>query len=136
MRLKLIPILLINFMQKGKTKKILIDIITGAVVIGVIVVGYFAFKSNQPVISDGIIGGPSAGIADQVVVVGAQVAGTVRDLSDLRQAVEQSVTVFNLPAFSSLQDFSAQVTPEPVGRPNPFLPTDWKLRQQLSVSNK
>lgn len=38
------------------------------------------------------------------------------------RAVTLSGTIFQDPVFMSLQDFGVEIQPEPVGRPNPFLP--------------
>ncbi len=38
------------------------------------------------------------------------------------RSVNLDETVFTLPAFRSLVDFSRKLSPEPVGRANPFLP--------------
>ena len=38
------------------------------------------------------------------------------------RAVKLDGTIFNDPAFLSLKDFSTEIVPEPVGRPNPFAP--------------
>lgn len=38
------------------------------------------------------------------------------------RAISLDGTVFQNPAFQSLQDFSTEIMPEPVGRPNPFAP--------------
>lgn len=107
------------------------DVITGVVVVGVIIVGYLAFKPAKTAVTETVTGSSSAA-ADQVVTAGAEVAGTVHDLSELSHAVEQSVALFAAPTFTNLQDYSAQVVPEPVGRANPFIPTDWKRGQNLS----
>lgn len=45
----------------------------------------------------------------------------VATLLQLR-AVKLDGTIFTEPAFRSLQDFSTQIIPEPVGRSNPFAP--------------
>jgi hypothetical protein len=117
-------------MQKQQTKKIIMDVITGVIVAGVFVVGYFAFKKNDVAPAD-ILTLPTD-IADQVVAVGSKVDGTIRDLKDLNRSVEKFSAVFKTPAFTSLQDFSATIAPETIGRPNPFLPTDWKLMQKTN----
>lgn len=46
----------------------------------------------------------------------------VQTLLALR-AVKLDGTIFSDPAFLSLEDFSTQIVPEPVGRDNPFAPT-------------
>ena len=38
------------------------------------------------------------------------------------RAVKLDATIFSDPAFISLKDFSTQIVPEPVGRPDPFAP--------------
>ena len=38
------------------------------------------------------------------------------------RAVKLNATIFSNPAFMSLKDFSTQIVPEPVGRPDPFAP--------------
>lgn len=38
------------------------------------------------------------------------------------RAVKLDAAIFSDPAFMSLKDFSTQIVPEPVGRPNPFAP--------------
>ena len=38
------------------------------------------------------------------------------------RAVKLDASLFSDPAFTSLKDFSTQIVPEPVGRPNPFAP--------------
>lgn len=38
------------------------------------------------------------------------------------RAISLDGTIFQNPAFQSLQDFSTEIVPEPVGRPNPFAP--------------
>ena len=44
------------------------------------------------------------------------------------RAVTLSGTIFNDPVFMSLQDFGVAITPEPVGRPNPFAPLPPSVR--------
>jgi hypothetical protein len=38
------------------------------------------------------------------------------------RAVRLDASLFSDPAFVSLKDFSTEIVPEPVGRPNPFAP--------------
>lgn len=47
--------------------------------------------------------------------------GVVDTLLQLR-AVKLDGVIFTEPAFQTLKDFSTQIVPEPVGRPNPFAP--------------
>ena len=121
-------------MQKEQTKKILMDVITGIIIVAVLVIGYYVFVKKDTT-SQGIIESTTAA-ADQVVLVGSQIANTVRSLKDLRSSVEKTSAVFIMPAFASLQDFSVEVLSEPIGRANPFVPTDWKLRQLIQLNNQ
>ncbi len=59
---------------------------------------------------------------------GQEVVDTLRQLD----AVKLDGTLLSNPAFSSLQDFSTQIVPEPVGRPNPFAPLSVAPSQSAS----
>lgn len=48
-------------------------------------------------------------------------AGVIEVLLALR-SIKLDGAIFSEPAFGALRDFSTQITPEPVGRPNPFAP--------------
>lgn len=121
-------------MQKEQIKKILIDLITASVVVAVLVIGYYVFFKKNTVSQ--VVVGSSTEVADQVVLVGSQIANTARSLRDLRSSVEKTSAVLSTPAFTSLQDFSVEVSPEPIGRANPFLPTDWKIVQLSKLNQK
>lgn len=49
----------------------------------------------------------------------------VNTLLELR-SVSLSGTILSDPAFQALRDFSTPITPEPVGRPNPFAPLNMR----------
>lgn len=115
-------------MKKEQTKKLVMDAITAAVVLGVLVVGYFVFRSSDVTVAGIVV--PKTELADQVIVVGSQIDATVASLKNLQNAVETSSAVFSASAFASLQDFSSPIAPEAVGRPDPFVPTTWKLSQK------
>lgn len=57
---------------------------------------------------------------DLTAVTGAD-KDVVETLLQLR-AITLSGTIFTDPAFVALKDTGTQIIPEPVGRPNPFLP--------------
>lgn len=51
--------------------------------------------------------------------------GTDKDIVEtllMLRAITLSGTIFTDPAFVTLKDTGIQIVPEPVGRPNPFLP--------------
>lgn len=59
--------------------------------------------------------------AQQAALVEGGAENIVDTLLQLR-AVTLSGTIFSDPTFGRLQDFGTQIVPEPVGRPNPFIP--------------
>ncbi|MCK9345262.1 MAG: hypothetical protein M0P64_04080 [Candidatus Pacebacteria bacterium] len=115
-------------MQQEKIKALIVNIITGAVVLGVIVSAYFVFvKRDISVVGEVATSvADVAKIAEETAMIGTEIDFTVRDLSNLARAVESSNVIFDLPAFKTLQDFTVPIRGESVGRTNPFLPTAWK----------
>lgn len=102
-------------------------------VFGVVVSGYLVFRGKQGAApSVGVTPSTNdisvSGTAEDTITIGAEMAHTVSDIQELKNSIESSVTVFNLPAFKNLRDFSTTIPIEPVGRKNPFLPTDWSLK--------
>ena len=88
-----------------------------AIIVIVGAVGYGLMQSNEPaspLLTSEIVptGSPSADSADQELVA---------SLLALR-AVTLNATIFQDPAFKSLQDYGTTIVPEPVGRENPFAP--------------
>lgn len=84
------------------------------VLIVVLGVGWYALSG----------GGPAAApTLTTTAAVGTSAAdkNLVSTLLALR-AVKLDASILNNPAFLSLKDFSTQIVPEPVGRPNPFAP--------------
>ena len=122
-------------MKKDQINKILINIVTVGLGLGVIVFGYFSFISKDSVVKDSVA--VVADIAVQTTSIGADIDNTVRVLNDLSRAVALSTAIFELPTFKSLQNFTVPVSAEPVGRLNPFVPTEWKLKMRaLEESSK
>lgn len=92
-------------------------IVIGAIIVLFVAVWYGLSSSGgaAPVLETGAVGNtgsPTADSADQ------QLVATLLSL----RAVTLSGTIFTDPAFQSLKDFSTAITPEPIGRPNPFAP--------------
>lgn len=50
------------------------------------------------------------------------------------RTVSLTGTIFSDPAFQTLQDFGTQIIPEPVGRPNPFAPAQYRPTSTRSGS--
>ncbi len=119
-------------MQKEQIKKISGNIITVLIILAVLVVGYFSFVKQDTTTAPSTAAPSSSETADQVVLASSQVDVTIKSLRDLNNAVEKSM-VFGAPAFTALQDLSVPLTQEPIGgRPDPFVPTAWKISQTSS----
>ena len=65
--------------------------------------------------------GSSSLLSTETVSEGGPNAELISTLLALR-AVKLDGTIFTDPAFTSLKDFSTEIVPEPIGRPNPFAP--------------
>lgn len=113
-------------MEHSQTKTVLVNIVTGVVVVGLLAVGYFVFVKKET-LDIGQVAATSL-IADETATIGTEINGTVRDLKNLELAVASSTIIFELPEFKNLEDFSVSIPPESVGRENPFVPTGWKLK--------
>lgn len=110
-------------------KTLIMNIVTGVLVLGALAIGYFVFikKKTETVAPEAAA--PALGVA-QTVAVSSEISRTKTELSELKKSVAASVEVFSSREFRSLQDFSIQVPEEPIGRENPFVPTDWKLKMK------
>lgn len=114
-------------MNSPKTKKILKNIAPIAVVFGLFMVGYFIFfKKDSPTPEEASLNEEVI----QTVIVGAEVTRTIFELQNLKSSAVESVALFGNPAFKTLEDFSQIISEEPIGRGNPFAPTDWKIQQE------
>lgn len=115
-------------MQNEQKKSPMVSIITGVVVIGAAAALYYIFTNKgqpqSPVVEATSVGN----IASETVLMGADIESTVKDLDNLKRAVESATIIFGTPAFQSLQDFSVVVPGQPIGRQNPFVLTSWKLK--------
>lgn len=98
-----------GFLMKHKLIIILAVVVAGVAWWGLSGVGGSA-SSSSLLTTQGVQTGLSP--ADQSLVA---------TLLQLR-AVKLDGTIFSEPAFQALKDFSTQIIPEPVGRPNPFEP--------------
>lgn len=117
-------------MTPEKIKALIVNILTVVVVLGVVVAAFFIFtKKDIPVVGDTAASVATvAKIAEETALIGTEIDYTVRDLGNLARAVESSNALFDLPAFKNLQDFTVPIFSQAIGRANPFLPTDWKLK--------
>lgn len=118
-------------MQREQIKTLLVNSATGLVVVGVLVAGYLVFVKNgsEPVVSSVVVSPEE--IAVQTGSIGADIERAVRDLEDLNRAVQDSATVFGMATFKRLKDLSVRVSAETVGRENPFVPAEWKVKMKM-----
>jgi len=88
------------------------------IVLVVVIVGFvwFGFLSDRQ---------PTTTLLTSDVRSDASVAEQeiLRILLDMR-SIRLNSAIFENPAFASLQDFGRDIVPEPVGRTNPFAPTN------------
>lgn len=103
---------------------------TAVVVLGVIGAGYWFFvRKEAPAPEAGVIVGALSNAAS-VAEAGAEITSTLKELEGLKRAVASSTAFFSEPAFRNLNDISVAVSPEPVGRDNPFELTGWKIKEK------
>lgn len=115
-------------MQQEQTKTLLVNIITGIVIMAVLAVGYSVFPKNESIVSDVAASSSTETVAQTTALIGAKIEDTVASLKKLHSAVEDSTAVFKLPAFNNLIDFSVGIPNQNIKRENPFVPTEWKLK--------
>lgn len=115
-------------MKQEQIKTLLVNIITGAVVVAVLVVGYFVFTKDKLAVLDEAPSMSTETVAETTALIGTKIEGAVTGLKKLHIAVEEAATVFDMVAFKNLTDFSVGIPNQKVGRENPFVPTEWKLR--------
>lgn len=118
-------------MQSPQIKKITINIITGAIIVGTFVIGYWVFfldgSEEKEIPAD-------ATRVSQVIMVGVEIERTLRELGDLERSIKSSKDIFDIPVFKGLEDFSVQVPTENIGRENPFTRTTWKISQEAQTA--
>ena len=92
-------------------------IILAVVILVVVVFAWYGFLREPQ--------GPSTGLLTSETRSGGSAAEQeiLRILLDMR-SIRLDSALFENPAFASLRDFGREIVPEPVGRTNPFTPTD------------
>lgn len=115
-------------MHQEQIKALVVNIFTGAIIVGVFVAGYLVFfkKNDETVTSVASV----ARIAEQTASIGVEIDATLKDLKELSDAVSRSKVFFDMPSFRNLENFTVAVPKEEIGRDNPFLPTVWKLKMK------
>lgn len=115
-------------MKQEQIKTLLINIITGVIVVAVLVVGYFVFTKDKSAVLGVVPSMSTETVAETTALIGTKIEGTVLGLKKLHVAVEEAATVFDMMAFKNLTDFSVGIPNQKIGRENPFVPTEWKFR--------
>lgn len=111
-----------------QVKKIMTNVAIGSLVLAAVIGGYFMFfKKTDTAPTPAVASAPTLGV-EQAVAISSNISRTKEELSELKKAVAASVEVFSSHEFRSLQDFSQQVSEEPIGRDNPFMATGWKVK--------
>lgn len=118
-------------MQQEQIKTLLVNGATGLVVVGVLVAGYLVFVKKEPELVVSSVTISPEEVAVQTGSIGADIERAVRDLEDLNRAVQDSATVFGMATFKRLKDLSVRVSAEAVGRENPFVPAEWKVKMKV-----
>lgn len=91
-------------------------IILGILVVVIVAFAWFGLSDREPS-STVLVTSESAAdssVAEQEIL---------KLLLDMR-SIQLNSSIFENPAFNSLQDFGREIIPEPVGRSNPFAPTN------------
>lgn len=112
-------------------------ILGGVVVVVIIGVGYFAFSGS----SSGTASTTSGGVTKQAVTqtsasgVSSSAGPGQEFVAQLLaiQNIKLNLELFNDPVFLGLEDFSHDIAPQPISRPNPFAPID--LNELSSSAN-
>lgn len=116
-------------MKNEQTKSLIVNIVTFIVVVGVLAAGYFVFIKKSDVSSSTNAAVSVNAIASETAMIGNEIESTVKDLQDLKSAVESSAIIFSSPAFQNLENFTVPIPEGAVGgRTNPFILTDWKIK--------
>lgn len=121
-------------MKNEQTKSLVVNILTGVVILGLIYAGYSVFKGKSGTSTTGTASVVER--ASETAQIGKEIEVTVRDLSDLSRAVASSTAIFQTTGFQNLVNFSSPISNEGVGRANPFTLTDWKLKLNALQSAK
>ena len=114
-------------MQKEQTTTLFKKMIPVFIIVGVIVGGYFFFSGGQADTPSIILPQDQKSEAQSTANIGTEITHMVTVLKALDKSVKESATIFSLPSFGSLENFSTEVIPETDRRENPFLPTPWKI---------
>ncbi len=101
-----------NFLQNNKN--IIITII-------IFVIGFYVFKYFKNTTS------PTESLDTSVVSAGKDVV----DLSNSIKTATLNNSLFSIPAYKALQDFSTEIMSQPMGRTNPFSPIGSESVQQV-----
>lgn len=114
--------------MNSQTKELATNTTIASLFIFLAILGYFIFLGGEDNKLKQAITRAQDAATGEVVKTGAEVANTITELRVLKSAVMETTQLFNSNAFSNLRDFSAPVPHEAIGRENPFVPTEWKLR--------
>jgi hypothetical protein len=95
------------------------------VVIALIVIGYIGFTY----ITEDAPANPDIGLSAEAVGENSEIGRRLIATLDTISAINLDRSLLTSTIFTSLQDLSTEITPQPVGRDNPFSPTRAPARQ-------
>jgi hypothetical protein len=110
------------------TKELIINVTIGLLVVVALVFAYFIFVPEGDNKVKQAFTRTQDATTGEIITVGSEVAGTITELRALQKAVLETTQLFNSNIFANLRDFSVPIPAEAVGRDNPFVPTEWKLK--------
>lgn len=85
------------------------------IVIALIIIGFVVYSMF-------FSGEDDVALLEQTPVGGGATGGEILALLDTLRGIDFNTGVLDSTLFRSLVDFGVELTPEPVGRPNPFAP--------------
>lgn len=117
--------------MKGLNKKSIIIFVVLAI-LAIFVYGYFFKDKSTGNSNSALVSSVAAGNVNKQNVVGRELLAS---LNELRSLILDT-SIFNNPAFKSLQSFNVELQPEITGRVNPFLPINAADRQVATTTRR
>lgn len=90
------------------------------------VAGYFLFVKNDA-LRAALDGADNTAIT-KTVEAANDVTKTIAQVDELKDSMKETNALLSSFPFAKLFDFSIVVPEEAIGRPNPFTPTEWKIK--------
>lgn len=105
------------------------NIIVAVLVVLVLVTGYFYFSGGTPSSDTGLL---EVAQTSEATVVAARVLSLLNQIKSLNI----DTSIFSDPAYQTLRDYSVVISPQNVGRANPFAPLSGASRSATSETSR